>query len=235
MTLNRGPTENLARPAIDPLFRSAAPSKGSAVIGVVLTGRLDDGTVGLQEIKRHGGIAVAQDPEDAEEPSMPRSAIDHVEVDHVVPLALIPMLLVSLAESEIAPAPATPAVDTAAAETQLSLHRGSPMETLKRIARPSTFVCPECHGALWQILDSRPQRYRCHTGHAFTARALQSAMTSVADQAGWSALRAMQERGMLLHQLADLERSAGHDAEAMRLEAAATHLERQVGLLHRVL
>ncbi|HKX45002.1 MAG TPA: chemotaxis protein CheB [Burkholderiaceae bacterium] len=235
IVLNRGPRENLARPAIDPLFRSAALAHGPGVIGVVLTGRLDDGTVGLQEIKRRGGITVVQDPEDADEPSMPRSAIRHVEVDHVVPLALMPMLLISLAARDVAPAPAPPVAGPALAETKLAMHRGNPMAVLNEIARPSTYVCPECQGALWQILDSRPTRFRCHTGHAFTARTLQSAMTESSDQAGWSALRAMQERTLLLHQLADLERGAGHDDEAKRLEASAAHIERQVGVLHQIL
>jgi two-component system chemotaxis response regulator CheB len=235
LVLTRGPKENCARPAIDPLFRSAALAHGPGVIGVILTGKLDDGTVGLQEVKRHGGIAIAQDPEDAAEPSMPASAIAHVEVDHVVPLELIPMLLVSLASvsPNEPPRPATP--DTAAIEMNIAMHHGNAIAELGKIARPSTFVCPECQGALWQILDSRPQRFRCHTGHSFTARTLQAAMTSASDQAGWSALRALQERAVLLHQLGQLEREAGNAGEAGRLDSIAKHLERQVAVLEQVL
>jgi len=235
LVLTRGPKENCARPAIDPLFRSAALSHGPGVIGVILTGKLDDGTVGLQEIKRRGGIAIAQDPEDADEPSMPSSAIAHVDVDHVVPLELIPMLLVSLASTPPNEPPRSPTSDTAAIEMNVTLHRGNPVAELEKIARPSTFVCPDCQGALWQILDSRPQRFRCHTGHSFTARTLQAAMTSASDYAGWSALRALQERALLLHQLGGLEREAGNAAEASRLESTAKHIERQIGVLNQVL
>ena len=235
IVLSRGAKENCARPAIDPLFRSAALAHGPKVIGVVLTGRLDDGTVGLQEIKRRGGIAIAQDPEDADEPSMPTSAIEHVDVDHVVPLALIPALLASLVSQAPEHAPRLPTPNTAAVEMDVALRRGNPLHELGKIGRPSTFVCPECQGALWQILDSRPQRYRCHTGHAFTARTLQAAMTITSDEAGWSALRALQERSFLLHQLADLEREAGHVGEANRLESSAQHIERQVAVLGQLL
>jgi two-component system chemotaxis response regulator CheB len=235
LMLTRGPKENCARPAIDPLFRSAALAHGPGVIGVILTGRLDDGTVGLQEVKRRGGIAIAQDPEDADEPSMPTSAIEHVDVDHVVPLELIPLLLVSLASSPPDQPPRSPMPDTAAVEMNVASRRGDPVHELGRIAQPSTFVCPECQGALWQILDSRPQRFRCHTGHAFTARTLQAAMASASDQTSWSALRALQERSLLLHQLAGLEREAGHVGEANRLDSNAKHIERQISLLGQVL
>jgi two-component system chemotaxis response regulator CheB len=235
LMLTRGPKENCARPAIDPLFRSAALAHGPGVIGVVLTGKLDDGTNGLQEIKRRGGIAIAQDPEDADEPSMPASAIEHVDVDHVVPLELIPLLLTSLASSPSDQPPRSPTHDTATAEMNVVLRRGDPMQELGKIARPSTFVCPECQGALWQILDSRPQRFRCHTGHAFTARTLQAAMASASEAVSWSALRALQERSALLHQLSGLEREAGHAGEADRLDSNAKHIERQISLLDKAL
>ncbi len=94
--LTRGPRENWARPAVDPLFRSAARAYGLGVVGVILTGGLNDGTAGLFEIKRHGGLAVVQDPDEAASPGMPRSALKHVVVDHRLPLAAIPALLARL-------------------------------------------------------------------------------------------------------------------------------------------
>ena len=230
ITLTRGPKEHHTRPAIDPLFRSAALAHGSDVVGVVLTGNLDDGTNGLQVIKERGGIAVVQDPDDAEVRSMPVSALRYVDVDHCLPLPLIPMLLTTLAA-----APPRPAVQTtesvSAHEQALTLREGDAMEHLESIAEPSTFVCPECHGALWKVLDSRPQRYRCHTGHAFTSRTLQDSLAVASDEALWSSFRALQERQMLLQYMAEHDRAVGEARSAERFAAAAERLERQAEVL----
>src|ERR1041384_7292509 len=99
--LVHGPKENLHRPSIDALFRSAARWAGPRVIGVVLTGARDDGTVGMRAIKQCGGIAVIQDPEDALYPGMPRSALENAQIDFVLPIAEIPPLLVRLANETI--------------------------------------------------------------------------------------------------------------------------------------
>ena len=232
IVLTRGPKEHHTRPAIDPLFRSAALAHGADVIGVVLTGRLDDGTAGLQAIKQAGGVAVVQDPDDAFERSMPASALQYVDVDHCVPLPLIPVLLSSLVA---APARATPAHaahhERLEHEQQITLQKGTAVEHLEAIGKPSTFACPDCHGTLWQILDSRPQRYRCHTGHGFTERTLQETMTLASDEAVSNARRALQEREILLRQMAQEHRALGEDDRAARLEQAAQQIERQGELL----
>ncbi|HEY6986762.1 MAG TPA: chemotaxis protein CheB [Bryobacteraceae bacterium] len=93
VALSRGPRENWARPAIDPMFRSAANAYGARVIGVILTGNLNDGTLGLQAIKRRGGLAIVQDPEDATCPSMPASALAAVAIDQCVPMSQMPEVL----------------------------------------------------------------------------------------------------------------------------------------------
>jgi two-component system, chemotaxis family, protein-glutamate methylesterase/glutaminase len=194
--LSRGPKEHFSRPAIDPLFRSAALTHGPGTIGIVLTGRLDDGTAGLQAIKACGGIAIVQDPADALEPSMPLSALRHVDVDHCIPLAQIADTCRMVLTQPVTPAETLPA--NVQHEHELANGKGDPMTHLSRIGSPSTFVCPDCHGSLWELKDVLPPRYRCHTGHAYTLRTLQHAQSVGTDEALWNALRALQEQKLLL-------------------------------------
>jgi two-component system chemotaxis response regulator CheB len=231
IALSRGPKEHHTRPAIDPLFRSAAIAHGADVIGVVLTGRLDDGTAGLQAIKAAGGIAVVQDPADAFAASMPASALRYADVDHCVTLPLIPVLLASLVAETVGRTTVADGQQRIGHEHWLTLQDGNAMEHLEAIARPSTFACPDCHGTLWAILDVRPQRYRCHTGHGFTARTLQEALAGASDDALASARRALQERELLLRDMAERSRARGPVDEAERLDAAAKRLDRQGELL----
>jgi two-component system, chemotaxis family, protein-glutamate methylesterase/glutaminase len=235
LALSRGPKENFARPAIDPLFRSAALACGPATVGVVLTGGLDDGTAGLQAIKRCGGVAVVQDPDDAFEPSMPTSALQHVQVDHCLPLASIAPLLVSLAAQPVAPPRRAVPIEQMQHEHALMLAQGEPMEHLAAIGTATPFACPECHGGLWEVNDSRPARYRCHTGHAFTEQSLDHAFAVAGDEAGWNALRALQERQMFVEQLAARRHSEGRHDEAARLEAAAQKFREQASVLRQTL
>ena len=219
--LSRGPKEQHARPAIDPLFRSAALAWRAQAIGVLLTGLLDDGTAGLQAIKRCGGIAVVQDPEDAEAPSMPSSALRYVEVDHSAPLDAIGALLTQLVSRAPAPVRAAGGAEREMRENEIMLGKGDFMEHLKSIGKPSTFVCPECDGALWEIEGSKPRSFRCHTGHAFSLRNLQHAQSEAADDALWSAFRALQEKEVLLRDLAESHAAADAAGEAQRLRDEA--------------
>jgi two-component system chemotaxis response regulator CheB len=231
--LSRGPKENFSRPAIDPTFRSAALAHREAVIGVVLTGRLDDGTAGLQAIKNGGGIAVVQDPAEALEPSMPQSAVDNVDVDYVAPLASIAPLLQRLVSSPPASAPAGD-LEGPSREHQLTLRKGKSMEQLQMLGKPSTFTCPDCGGDLWELSNTKPQRYRCHTGHGFTIRSLQHALAETSEQAVWSALRALQERQTLLREMAQSRRAMGASPSADRLQDAANDVGRQLELMRRL-
>ena len=235
ISLSHGPRENHARPAIDPLFRSAAAEYGTGVIGVLLTGHLDDGTAGLQAIKARGGIAVVQHPSDAESPSMPASAMRYVEVDHAVPLQEMGALLHRLVAAP-APPPAAGIGASLTHEIDLMLNRGDPFEHLGAIGRPSTFVCPDCSGALWEIAGSQPRRYRCHTGHGFTLRSLQHAQAEGADEALWSAFRALQEKEILLRSLASAEAAAQVDSAHWLREAdqVSRHAEALRRLIERV-
>jgi two-component system, chemotaxis family, protein-glutamate methylesterase/glutaminase len=231
--LNRGPKEHHSRPAIDPLFVSAALSHGADVIGVILTGMLDDGTFGLQAIKQCGGIAVVQDPAEAAEPSMPLSAMAHVEVDHCVALADMGALLTSLASLTPSAAPARDN-EQLKHEQALTLFQGDAMEHLTAIAKPSPFVCPDCRGGLWEVNQSNPVRYRCHTGHAYTIRTLQHQLWASADESVWAALRALQEKSQLIKHMATLAEANGDEQRATRLAAVATELDRQAGQMRNV-
>lgn len=205
--LSRGPKEHHARPAIDPLFRSAALAYGARAAGVVLTGMLDDGSAGLRAIKDCGGIAVVQDPAEAHEPSMPRAAMVAVQVDHVVKLAELPTLLMQLAWRRDGVADA--AVPPALREEYEIAFGESTVEKLKAIAEPSMFTCPDCGGVLFELNDKHPVRYRCHTGHAFSLRSLAATQEEVTDGALWTSLRTLQEKESILRRLAAMQRDDG--------------------------
>lgn len=206
--LTRGPKEHHARPAIDPLFRSAALDLGPRAVGVILTGMLDDGSAGLQAIQQCGGITVVQDPADAYEPGMPRAALAATEVDHIVSLAALPRLLLALAKPMTVPA-ATVAPHALQKEHALSSGMLT-MDDLKTIARPSSFSCPDCGGVLFELDNRKPVRFRCHTGHAFGLMSLAAMLEDVTDFALWAALRALREKEAVLRRLAASE--GGHDS-----------------------
>jgi two-component system chemotaxis response regulator CheB len=226
VVLDRGPRENNCRPAVDPLFRSAARAFGARVIGVVLTGALDDGTAGLYAIKRHGGLAVVQDPRDAAVPGMPTSARDNVPVDHVVPLVELGPLLARLTREEVASA-AAPDHDEAALDAET--HEGVPdaSETaLDELGEPSTFTCPECHGTLWELESEQPLRFRCRVGHAFSAAVLDEKLGAETEAALWAAVRT-------LHENARLARSLSERFEARRNARLAAHFAEKAQLASR--
>lgn len=230
--LSRGPRENHARPALDPLFRSAALEWRERVIGVVLTGDLDDGTAGLAAIKACGGTTIVQDPATAFEPSMPASALANVRVDHCLPLPGIAPALARLVHGEkrLAPVPAAPGV-----VREHALFEGrNAMEHLAVAGTPSALTCPECGGGLWEIKESRPLRYRCHTGHGYSARSLDSAQAGMAEHALWSSLRALKERELLLRRLADVSEATGDAAQAEVGRRQADRVHAQLELLSRL-
>jgi two-component system chemotaxis response regulator CheB len=234
LRLSHGPKENHVRPAIDPLFRTAALDHGPRLIGVVLTGQLDDGTAGLKAIKACGGTAVVQDPLTAEVPQMPSSALAHVDVDHIVPLAEIAPLLVRLVG---APAQRVKQGHTVPEHVQreAAINRGAAtMENLSAIADPSTLTCPDCGGGLWELREQKPLRYRCHTGHAYSPLSLASAQQESAEHALWASIRALRERQLLLRRLASVATATGDQAQADAGEAEVQRLQRQIAALSAV-
>lgn len=215
MLVIRGPRENRARPAINPLFRSAALAYRERVVGAILTGTLDDGAAGLWAVKRCGGVAVVQS--DAEFPDMPKAAQEAVEVDFDVPLAEIGPLLVRLSrepvervEPEAAPPMLQYEDDTAKMKTS--------QIDLDKWGQRSVYSCPECNGALWELHEGGLQ-YRCHVGHAFSAEILYAAQQGNIEQSLWTAVRALKES-------ADLEERLAKRADEGGLGAAATAYRR---------
>ncbi|MBI2735125.1 MAG: chemotaxis protein CheB [Rhodospirillales bacterium] len=231
--LRRGPRENLSRPAIDVLFRSAAASFGSRVVGVVLSGALSDGTAGLRAIKRCGGLAVVQDPVDALVSGMPRSALRHVEADHVCRIKDMPRLLTRLVREPAGPTPDIPLdvrIEAAIAAQELLDMRADDM-----LGTPSRFTCPECHGALWEIDDGSMLRFRCHVGHAFSADTVLVSQDEEIDRLLGTLLRSHQERAALTNRMAKHERANEHHALADHLESRARDYEHDVKIMRKLL
>jgi two-component system chemotaxis response regulator CheB len=204
MIVVHGPKENRSRPAIDTLFRSAARAYGSRVIGVILTGKLDDGTAGLWAIKRAGGIAVVQDPKDAQFPDMPKNASDGVDVDHSVPLKDMARLLAKLT--------AVPAVES---EAKMDEERDVP---------GVVYVCPDCNGPLREIKigNEKLVRFRCLVGHAFSMMTLLEGHAEAREAALWSAVVALEHEAMFAERAAKqaLTRNEPDGAAALTQEAA---------------
>ncbi len=229
--LSRGPKEHHTRPAIDPLFRSVALDAGPRVVGVVLTGSLDDGSSGLRAIKACGGTTVVQDPADAAEPSMPRSALESVDVDHVVKLDALASLLNGLAQPSAVVAPVD-VPDWLRVEHAITIGKAH-MRELTSIGTASALTCPDCGGALFELRERRPLRFLCHTGHAFSLRSLALTHEATTDHALWSGLRALQEKQAVLHRLASeqLHEAAGSAAalaDAEQLAAFIDHMRNAV-------
>ena len=229
MRLTRGPRENWARPAVDPLFRSAARAYGSGVIGIILTGGLNDGTAGLFEVKQHGGTTVVQDPGDAADPSMPRSALKHVAVDHCLPLARIPTLLSSLVGKRRAGVPAE-RVRSAAPGT-----RRREMTAEYKLDDPVAVTCPDCGGALLRTELGTLTQFRCHIGHVYTAEVMVAAQFAALEWDLEAAMRALSERGELCRQMADKTGSAGDAGTAAQWQAAMHEAKERTGVLRDLL
>src|SRR3954471_14689663 len=184
----RSAKENRARPAVDPLFRSAARAYGQRVMGIILTGNLDDGTAGLRAVKRGGGLTVVQDPEEAIFDGMPRSALEHVYVDHKVRVEEVAPLIVAATEGKMGNV-----------GTMGSTSFTEPPTTDGHPSGPGPLVpvtCPTCHGVLRETDDGQATFFSCHTGHTFGVQTLLEGQDEDLEIALWSAVRALQEKMM---------------------------------------
>jgi two-component system, chemotaxis family, protein-glutamate methylesterase/glutaminase len=223
--LTRSPREGGHRPAVDPLFRTAARFHGARVIGVVLSGALDDGSAGLLAVKQRGGVAVVQDPDDALCGDMPRNALENVEVDYCVPSSGIPKLLEKLSHETIqlhSPIPTLLEQETNIALERNPTDQGAP-------GNPSEFSCPACGGVLNEVHDGKVLRFRCRVGHAYGAASLTADQQDRIEAALWAALRALEDQIALNRRLARRAQERGHRRSAEAFEryedAAREHAE----------
>lgn len=222
--VTKGARENRSRPAIDPLFRSAAVAYGNRVIGIILTGYLDDGTNGMMAIKRCGGVCVAQDPEDASYPDMPTSVIANVGADHCLPVSQMGALLTELVSRELPenkPVPEDLMIEARIAQRVLS-----DLPAVEALGEQVPYNCPDCGGVLWQIAEGGLLRYRCHTGHAFTASVLLAQQTAKIEETLWVALRMFEERQNLLVTMSENQDKKASSSISRRARDSQVHIER---------
>lgn len=227
--LGRGPRENMARPAIDPLFRSVGITYGPRAIGTVLTGTLNDGAAGLADLKRCGGITVVQNPADAKAAEMPLGALGGSDVDYRAPLDEMAQLLVKLTGKDAGPATEIP--EDIKLEVGIALGRRSDPEVTAKFADPAPLSCPACGGVLSQIKRWPPLRFRCQVGHAYTAEALATEQESAVDEATRVALRIIEERVVLIEKMAEDARRNGRHAAAA---ASGKRAEKYRGYMERL-
>jgi two-component system, chemotaxis family, protein-glutamate methylesterase/glutaminase len=230
--LGRGPRENGFRPALDPLFRSAAANFRDGVIGVIVSGNLDDGTTGLFEVKRQNGVAIVQDPDDAIYKGMPASAIQEVAVDYVLPASAIGERIVALVnESRLQSITVAPDV-----EPDIAIGGESALMMEEREdGHPASLGCPDCGGTLWEMQDGELVRYRCRVGHAFSDESLLAAQTETLETALWTALRALEETEEQALRIAKRMSKRGHPMLADRFERQAVDARRRARIVRDAL
>jgi two-component system chemotaxis response regulator CheB len=229
--LGHGPRENMVRPAVDPLFRSAALNYGPRVLAVVLSGLLDDGAAGLTAVKRCGGITIVQDPADAEADSMPLSALAACDVDYRAAASKLAPLLTRLASEPVSLA--RPVPGDIALEVQIAAGRPSTTEVIARIAVPVALSCPSCSGVLSEITVPSRLRFRCQIGHAYTAEALDKEQEAAVAEAVGVALRVLEERHTLMVRMAADARQRGQNRSAQQFEDRGAEYRQQADVVRK--
>ncbi|MFO1498194.1 MAG: chemotaxis protein CheB [Verrucomicrobiota bacterium] len=225
--LSHGPKENRHRPAIDPMFRTAAQVYGNRVAGVLLTGNLDDGVSGLQIIKENQGLTIVQDPAEAPFPQMPRNALEAFKPDHVLKLKQIENLLARLPNSPNGGGK----MKKRARPTPQPLQTGA----VPTDGEPAPLVCPECHGPLWEIRNGELVRYQCLVGHRYSLDNLLAGHAEGLEAALWTALRALEERVVLQRRLADQCRAAGRKSGERMFQQRLIESEKHARTLRTIL
>jgi two-component system chemotaxis response regulator CheB len=232
--LRKGPKENRSRPSIDALFRSAAYSYGSRVIGVIMSGVLDDGTSGLWTIKQRGGVAVIQNPEEAWFSDMPANVMKQVDVDYLIQSSEMGPLLGKLVREPAGKEPKLSAEELKRLQTEIGIAGGDiAMEKgTVQLGELTPFTCPECHGALVKLREGENPRFRCHTGHAFSADALLAGISESNEEILWQAMRGFDETTMLLEHLGKHYADAGQRETAEQFFAKARQMAGRARSIH---
>jgi two-component system chemotaxis response regulator CheB len=224
LLVTKGAQENRSRPAIDPLFRSAAVSFGTRTIGILLTGYLDDGTSGLIAIQRCGGTCIIQDPEDADYPDMPKNALNQIKPDYCIPIAemggVLSTLVIGKAKKQIS------IPEDIIKEVKIAQRVLSDLPAVNSLGEQVPFNCPGCGGVLWKMNEGPDVRYRCHTGHAYTAAALLAEQTMKIEETMWTALRMFEERKNLLTTIAKDQRGSTATSANERAKMSQVHIDR---------
>jgi two-component system, chemotaxis family, protein-glutamate methylesterase/glutaminase len=224
LLVTKGAQENRYRPAVDPLFRSAAVAFRAGVIGILLTGYLDDGTAGMKAIKKCGGICIVQDPDEAEYPDMPQNAINNLKIDYCLSIPEMGDMLYKLSEQKLPkskPVPTDILIEARIAERVLS-----DLSSVNIVGDQVPFNCPGCGGVLWKVKMDSSLRFRCHTGHAYTAASLLADQTNKIEETMWTALRMFEERKNLLTEMAQGKGGIGSKSALERAKMSQIHIDR---------
>jgi two-component system, chemotaxis family, protein-glutamate methylesterase/glutaminase len=232
--LGKGPMENRYRPSIDALFRSAAAEYGSDVIGIILTGMLEDGAAGMLTIKRAGGICIVQDPNEAQFPDMPAAVMNHLKPDYVIPVNKMGLAISEIKNKRMKKRKSKIPADVLK-EAEIAERVNIGIEQLSDLGERSLFSCPDCGGGLWEIKTNGESRYRCHVGHAYSEQGLLTGMQLSTESALWTALRIIEERRNLLKNLVAKERKKGLRKVAGTYSKRLEELESQINALKKVL
>ena len=226
--ITHGPRENRFRPAIDPMFRAAAYCFGPRVIGVILTGWLDDGTAGLRAVRERGGATIVQHPDDAFASSMPLNAIKHVEIDHILAVKDIGPALVRLINTPADEEAKHPVSNEMELEVKIAKGDKALQNGILKWGKPSVYSCPECHGVLLQRNEGNSVRFRCHTGHGYSADSLLAEFNIKTEETLWSAIRALEENALFMRGLAQ------HSSEHHNGASSESWLKKADEVLERV-
>lgn len=230
-----GPRENRHRPAIDPLFRSAARAYGARVVAILFSGSLDDGTAGLTAVTRQGGITMVQDPSEARFSAMPQNAVSNDSPRYVLPVRQMGSKLLQMVSNGLPARSGKHSVDSKLAEeTKIAAIDMSAIEHDKPGA-PSAYTCPECNGTLWEVKDGKTLRFRCRVGHAYGAESLLAAKNEELEVALWTALRTMEEKAALHRRLSEQAKARKSSIVAKHFRTTADELLQQAQAIRGLL